>query len=71
MAVYREQRRLQPDLVKGIFVPFTKGGHGIMETPGLESRPLMQMGPNLAFHELVARLAATKFENEPPPPPPT
>ena len=30
----------------------------------MEAQPLVQMGPNVAFNELVARLAAAKFENE-------
>ena len=46
--------------------PFTKGEQDIVETRGLEAQPLVHMGPNVAFHELVARLAAAKFENEVP-----
>ena len=30
----------------------------------MEAQPLVAMGPNVAFNELVARLAAAKFENE-------
>ena len=64
LAVYRERRRLQPDFVKGIFVPFTKGEQGNLVAHGTEGQPLLQMGPNIAFNKLVAALAAAKFENE-------
>ena len=69
LAVYRKRKGLQPDLVKGCFVPWgaeaTQAEEQGQPKEGEGEQMMALGGPQpAAFHELVARLAAARVENE-------
>ena len=69
LAVYRKRKRLQPDLVKGYFVQWRSANNQTAEVEQAKEVDInnaVGLSGHLpaAFHEFVARLAATRVENE-------
>ena len=73
LAVYRVQKNLQPDFLNGTFIEWkgathTGGEPGEQEGAAREVSTTLNLGPGefgvAAFHELVARLAAARVEND-------
>ena len=69
LAVYRKRKGLQPDLVKGCSIPrgaeVKQAEEQGQPKEGDGEKMMVLEGPQpAAFHELVARLAAARVENE-------